>query len=383
MPNKTQFALIAALTSFAFWIPVFTLFTQLKGISAAESLLIISIYSFAVVLLEYPTGIFGDFLSHKMSTLMGFCINALSMIFISFSPNYGVLLASTVFSALGVTLISGSDDSYRYHILGDSYKKDYPFIKTVGTVATLFGIALGPVLFSLHPHLPFVANGLSFFIATVILYLMPRENNTIKNAEHAHSNLFSLALYAVKTVVSDKVLFLMLLGSGFIGMIAVNMKWVYPTLFDQVHIHSTHWGYLISILFLGKMFGTILFRKLSSRSSRTPVIFGLLVISVVSWGFVTNPVIMIPVLFIQFLFVGYIETVIELFIQQRANSSVRAATLSLGSLIKRLLSGLQISLLSYLLGLNLFPLFGVLTAILVTVSFYAYVVSKNSQNTDN
>lgn len=52
-----KLSLIATLTSFAFWIPIITVFLNSRSISDASLYMLLTIYSFSIVLLEYPTGV--------------------------------------------------------------------------------------------------------------------------------------------------------------------------------------------------------------------------------------------------------------------------------------------------------------------------------------
>lgn len=374
MSLKSKFILIAVLTSFAFWIPIFSLFSITKGISNENTLFIISIYSFAVVFLEYPTGIFGDYFSHKTSVCIGYALTALVMFSIFFIFDYTSLLSFAIAASLGVTFISGSDEAFRFSLLKENYKTTYPTIKTASTIATLFGISTGTILYQIAPEMPFIANGVAILCAFFLTLSIPDKTN--KTDVNRNSNPFKLAFHGISTVIRNQSLLIAILSVSILGLIIINIKWIAPELFIRANIDTINWGILITLFYASRLLGTLLYKKFSYIKALGLLAILLLALSVISWGTSLQAYILIPIITLGFIALGYIETHYEIELQNHANNNVRASTSSLANLLKRLFSGAHLSILGYLIGIHKFEYFGYITAIFVIALIFPIVFQK-------
>jgi len=370
MTVPRKLTVIAILTSFAFWIPIFTIFMQARGVSETMVYLLITIYSFAVVLLEYPTGVIGDYFSHRYSAIAGYLVMGITDLLIAINTTNPVLyFGFVIFMSLGMTLVSGSDSAYRYDLLGDNFRKVYPKIKGAGTLATLIGIVLGPLLYQLHPVLPFAVNGTCFLVAALITFTLPRikkvnATTTIESTNKA--NIFALGKKGITVILHSRTLQSILLLSAIVSTLAINMKWIYPELFARTGFPLVIWGALISSFYLARTLGTFLYKRIFFERQRLFWVV-LLTLSVVLLGFNLGKVVLYLLLFLEFLIVGILETDIDIHLQQAAESTVRASVLSFNSLTARLFSGLHIALLGIIGVESNFWIFTLVTALLVLI----------------
>lgn len=360
---------ISMLTSFAFWIPIFTVFMQSRGIPESMVYLLITVYSFGVVFLEYPTGVIGDHFSHRISTITGYVIMGATDLLIAINTtNPSMYFGFVLFMALGMTMISGSDSAYRFNLLGDSFRKVYPKIKGAGTVATLLGIVTGPILYQLHPVLPFAVNGICFLIAAVITYTLPRINKedeeNAANKPNKKGNIFALGKVGIASILHSKPLQSIILLSAIISTLAINMKWIYPVLFEREGFPLAVWGALISSFYLARTLGTFLYKRVFRDQQRILWVI-LLAVAVLLLGLNSGGTLLYLLLFLEFLVVGILETDIDIHLQQTAESKVRASVLSFNSLVSRLFSGFHIALLGVLGANQNFWAFSLITAGLV------------------
>jgi len=382
--HTLKLEIISALTSFAFWIPIITVFLHAREISDTNIYLLITIYSFSVVLLEYPTGVIGDYFSHKTSATLGYLILGLADFLVAIKTNdYSLFLTFLIITALGMTMVSGSDAAYRYNLLGDQFKKEYPKIKMVGTFATLLGIISGPFLYNISPILPFIVNGICFLLAVVVMQTLPKPQTELKMPGGDGDNIFSLAKLGIKNITSSKILPALIAFSAVIAALAINMKWIYPTLFTRELLPLTVWGILISSFYLARMLGTYYYKKLFREKQRSWYLIAL-VASLVFLGIPLGQIGLYVALFVEFFLVGILETDIDVLLQEAAHDKVRASVLSFTSLVERLFSGAHIALLGFMATGSNFLTFAVITSIMVLlIGIYAQrkISSKASPNT--
>src|SRR3989338_9892438 len=88
-----------------FFAPVIFLFFQANNLSMTQILLLQSIYSIAIVLLEVPTGAVGDYFGKKTSISIGAFLFFLGLSIYSIGTNFFIFLVAELTAGLGSSLI--------------------------------------------------------------------------------------------------------------------------------------------------------------------------------------------------------------------------------------------------------------------------------------
>ncbi|MFZ6022563.1 MAG: MFS transporter [Patescibacteria group bacterium] len=341
MTLKKKLLAISILTSFAFWIPIWLPFAELKQVPLGEAYGIIAVYSLAVVLLEYPTGVIGDTYSHKISTMLGYLITAVGSLFMAFAVGTWMLGLGTLVFALGTSLISGSDQAYMHDVLGNEYKPFYPNAKNVAMISTLLGITLGTFLFKINPLLPLLLNAFTFIAAFFILQTLPETHS--KPTEGEKANPFEKALEGITVFKNSTVLRGLLVVYAIIFAFSNNVKWLYGNLLDIVHIPVQYWGLLIAVFYLGRFVGVQIQKRISGKKATIALLVALANF-VFLLGYIVHPILIPVMIFLVMIAVGAIETELELDIQEKTPSPVRSSILSLKSLLGRFSAAVYIFL---------------------------------------
>lgn len=378
MTLKKKLLLISILTSFAFWIPIWLPFAELKQVSLGQAYGIVAIYSLAVVLLEYPTGVIGDTYSHKVSAMLGYLITAVGSLAMAFSVGAWMLGFGTLIFALGTSLISGSDQAYTHDLLKDEYKKFYPTAKNVGMIATLIGITLGTVLFKVNPLLPLLLNAFTFIGAFFIINTLPETH--IQQTVGEKANPFEKALEGISVFRSNLVLRSILIAYAIIFAFSNNVKWLYGNLLDIVHIPVQYWGLLIAVFYLGRFVGVQIQKKISGKKATIALLIALANF-IFLLGYIVNPILIPIMIFLVMIAVGAIETELELDIQEKTPSPVRSSMLSLKSLLGRFSAAVYIflaGLLSSSESITKLTL-GTFALVLLVIGLQVHVYLKNKE----
>ena len=204
-----------------FTYPIFYEFAT-QAITPVQVGLFFSIIGISGFLAEIPTGILADKKSRKLSALMGIVLLAIAPLIIFFGHTFMLYAIAALFYGLGRAFLSGALESLVYDHK-DISKKAYRQINSLeisfGQAGILMGAALGGVLFSLHPSLPFIADASTGILCLLLIACMQEENNkrqtTITSSHRKHfidSMKYLFATPYLRIVVLMGVTFSVMLG---------------------------------------------------------------------------------------------------------------------------------------------------------------------------
>lgn len=151
------------------------------GFSFFQIFLLLAAYSISMFLFEIPTGAFADGFSRKYSVLLGFIICGLAVLFIGITSIFWILFLLFVIVGLGMTLISGSEESWvidnlNYYKREDLHKEFFIKSQSIMAFAGIFAPLIGAFIvgtFSIQP-LWFIW-GIGFLFAAFMLFLLAEE----------------------------------------------------------------------------------------------------------------------------------------------------------------------------------------------------------------
>lgn len=353
--NKIKISLI--LSSCQFWLTSFVFYLSTNGINLEQSFLLLSIYSIIIVVFEYPTGVIGDFFSHKLSVIIGFLLFVLSMLLFSFSGSiyyYGFVIT---ISALGTSLISGSDTAL-LHRASENFKKDLSQVRFYSLLMSASAITIGGFLSALDLRYPMYASALFFSIASIFLFLSQNYKN-----ERIAGNIFATSAEGLKYSLSNKELFNLIKISSLLGAFFISLKWLYNPMFLELKIPLNYWGIIIAIAGVLIAGGVWIFKKFPNKN--IAFIFILLIFSIFLIGITNITALPILGIFLNQSLRGYIDTQLDININHVIKKSVRASVLSLKSLLVRLESSVIIFLFGVILERSSFP---------ILMSFFAVAI---------
>lgn len=173
--NSTVYLFTEIARSLIFTIPIWVAyerqFLTLPQFTAIEAIIIGS-----QLLFELPTGAFADLLGKRISVMLGFFANAVSMIIYLYARDYSAFIIYAIMSGLSDALISGANEALLYDSLKQDHKEDQ-FTKYTAKYALVFqlGIAtatvLGGFLGSIAFNYSIVAKTIAFTIGGILCYL--------------------------------------------------------------------------------------------------------------------------------------------------------------------------------------------------------------------
>ncbi len=346
-----------------FWMVTLVAYLQYRSLSLAQALQILSIYSILVVILEYPTGVIGDYFSHKISILMGSVIIIPFFALLTLPGNFYYYTTLFVMAALAVTFVSGSDTAF-FHSISKDFKKDLAEITPYALIMATVNIAIGGLVASIDIKYPLYLS-LIYAIPTLPLLLSIKA----KSEKSEKGNIFLTASAGIKDIVSNPKLKSLIIISSVFNAFFTSIKWFYNPLFEKINLPVSYWGFIVSGAFLLIALGAQIYRFKSSFNLIITSIFSLGAIVLIGitryWLF---PLIGI---WVTHIIRGYQDTHLGVEMNEAIKSTRRASILSFNSLSTRLLSALYISGTGFLLPRSsFFVVLSITAAIIAVVIFF-------------
>jgi len=201
MNSLSRLKLAWILSSSAFWISVVIPFFNSKSIQSDQVFGIISVYYLFIVLLEYPTGVIGDYFSHKLSVSLGFIISCIALSITVFELPMILYYFALFLLALGASLVSGSNEALLYK-LSDDFKRDLVNINSVVQIFVLISVTAGGFLGSININIPVILDALGYFMAFLLMLGIKETSGYVSKS--IDDNIFSFALGGLKSLISNK-----------------------------------------------------------------------------------------------------------------------------------------------------------------------------------
>lgn len=361
MTDLQKTKLSQVLVAGQFWMVTLVLyFTNERGFSLSEIYTLLTIFSIAIIALEYPTGIFGDHFSHRNSLILGNLFSSVGLLLFTLPGGWHYYLIPLCVFAIGTALTSGSDTAFLHHTSSD-FIRDYADVRIYSLITSAITITLGGYLASFDLKIPFYATSLFCCIAMLLLISTKKQNK-----DSFSGNMFARGAEGLSHVWNNRILFHLMFVSGIIGAFFLSFKWFYNPLLLEIRIPVSSWGLIIALAILLIALGTHLYKKYSSRN----ILFSFLVLLVVLFciGFTELGVFTLSALLLSQLIRGYLDSQLNIEINGAISVHARAGILSLQSLLVRLFSSIYIFGAGFILQKTSFFVLMTITAGLLLLS---------------
>ena len=331
--------------------PFMTLYFIEIGLSFTQIGMLLAIFSLSVVLLEIPTGAIADGISRKYSVLFGLCIAAVSVVAISFTTEFFVLLLLFFLLGIGLAFTTGAEDAWvidnlrkkkKSHLIDEFYIK----MQSIASLGLVFAPLIGAVIVSQFGITPlWIIWGLGFFLGAVVLVFV-REHFIPKKEPITlmmHSSVKNIHKGLVFSIKKKHIFFLMLAFVSF-SLTTVDSDFWQPFLVD-LELPTFMVGLLFSLVAVVSTIIPFIARSLKNISITKAVsIIALIRIAVIS-----SVLFLYPGLFmlgaVVFVFTQSIHhlryPILEPYFQKKVPSSIRATVSSVKSMVNQTGIGLM------------------------------------------
>jgi MFS family permease len=320
-------------------------FKDWGGLNQFQTQILQSWFTFAVFLLEVPTGIIGDVKGRKFSVLCGAGILVFGSIVYGSIPYFGIFLIGEFLFAAGVAFNSGADEALLYDTLKEKgLEKEYSEVQITKSNLHLAGMIISSLFTGLAlQYFPvnriFQLNAVTWGITFLLILFFIKEPKVRLEEDFIpdYKVVFKKAFHTMKNsrALRKLVAFVTLVSSA-----AYFVLWFNQVLLQQINIEEGKFGYFRIVLLLSEIIlSTVIIKLLKSKKRKsfyTRLVTALIVFGFLAFIFLPNVwgVLIFIVLGggIGLKFRDIFSSVLNKYIK----SSERATTLSFVSMIRRL-----------------------------------------------
>jgi len=340
-------------TSYLF-VPIFMLFQADRGLSFFERLSLGGIYSAVVVLVEVPTGVLADRVGRRRSMLFGALSMVASCMVALRADDFASFAVAEALAALSMALCSGADSAYLYDLLVAHDRTDaYPRAESVASAFHLGGSAIafagGGFLAAVDLALPYLVTAAVAAIAAVIACMM-RDDRASERIEifapptPTTPSFTRQTLGALVEVARNGRLAWIVGYSAVVFVLLRATIYVYQPYLEERGLGTPAVGVLFAGVYLVAATVAYVTHRLRARFSDEVLLWSLLGILAISFvglaGAGAGPW-MLALLGVQAIAAGiYSPLTKPLLNREIADSSRRAAVLSVESMVRRAAMGL-------------------------------------------
>ena len=320
--------------------PIVFLFYRENGLGTRELFILKAVYSVAIVMMEVPSGYFGDMWGRKRSLVLGSCLGFVGFSLYCISSGFWEFLICEVILGVGQSFISGSDSAILYDTLlwagkERGYLKIEGRLISMGNFAEAVAAPLGVFIAFVSLRTTFYCQAVVAFSAVPAAWLLFEPPVIRQNASRGVAHILSIVSYAV---VENQSLKWNIIFAAVTGTATLSMAWfVQPFL---VHLAVPLGLYAIIIPFLNMTAGITAMQahRLERRLGAGTMLF--FISLSIAWGYVAMGAFstvwgLLP-LFMFYLFRGIATPVLRNYINEITPSEIRATVLSVRSLAIRL-----------------------------------------------
>lgn len=156
-------------------------FRDWGGLTQFQTQFLQSWFAFWIVILEIPTGVFGDVKGRKFSVLVGTLFSAIGFFLYGTTAVFWIFMLSEFVIAIGMAFCSGAQEALLYDtVKGKGLKDQYHKINVIDSNMSLFGMLAGAFVSGFVIKLVVVnrlvqLNALMLVIGFVLIYLFVKE----------------------------------------------------------------------------------------------------------------------------------------------------------------------------------------------------------------
>ncbi len=312
-----------------------------------------SLFSLTVVLLEIPTGYFADVFGRKNSLIIASVFLTLGIFAYSLGYNFYQFLIAEMLWAFGVSFVSGTDSAFIYDTLKDMkqekhYKRIwgnliyYSLIAT--SVASIIGGYIGKINFrwTFYAMLPFLV-----LLVPLSLSLNEPKRHKLIFKEGYLIELFKILRFSF--VENIKLRWLMLYSAIIVGFNSAVL-WIYQPYFKLTGVDVFYFGFIFAafnvVAAISSKYAHYIEEKIGQRYSLMLLI---LLISG-SYFLMSNFIYLFSFsfAFLQQFVRGFSRPVITDYINKLTNSKIRATVLSAQNMVGRLFYAAIIPFVGYI-----------------------------------
>jgi predicted MFS family arabinose efflux permease len=327
-----------------FWIivPILVPFYKSNGMTAAQILTVQAAFSLSQLIFEMPSGYLSDVIGRKKTLILAAVFMLLGLCIYVLSSSFWFFIIAEVVLGLAGALRSGTDSAILYDHL-KSINDEHLYMKCEGNAefwsrtGTAVSSVAGGVLGAYSTlKLPFYVNLLSALLMIIVGISLKEPPRDEKPSGNPLKNICTVAY----TTVTKKTLFSPMLQMGILFSTGVTAIWGYFLLYRHFEIPLFWHGIFFAVMQLTSAFAArhgSQFEQFAGKKVTATLLFlpGILFLIM---GIAGNILIIFPFIMIHAVLWGISTPLLLERIQKQTASDFRATTLSVGSMMSRVVA---------------------------------------------
>jgi MFS family permease len=359
-------------------------FTEWGGLSFFEIMILQSIFTIAIFLLEIPSGAIADKIGRKTAISLSALSVAIAAIFYSAFPAFYMFAIAEIIWGFGMALYSGTDEAFVYSTLKvDGTEKNLP--KVMGNIQTFRLIALtlsaptGSIIAE-YISLQFTMTFLAFVFFAGFLVSLTFKEPRIDNSKYQSENYLKILIDGFKQFRKVKILRILCFDRLFIGVLIYSLFWTYQVYFQELQIPIIWYGFISSLMYIIQAgFMNIIPRITSKRKNKLVILYIVDIINGVAFilmGLTTNIFlgILIVIIIVGFGYTRFLHYMngINKFIE----SENRATVLSTVNMFSSILRTIFNPIVGLLVMWNIYAFFIIIGVTILILTFFTRVKNE-------
>ena len=321
--------------------PVVVLFYHDNGMGMQEIFTLKAIYSVAIVGMEVPSGWMADVWGRKKTLLAGSILGAAGFLIYSFSFGFWAFAIAEIILGIGHACVSGADSAMLFDSLKaagktDQYTKNEGRITSAGNFAEAFAGILGGLLAAISLRSPFYFQFVVAAIAIPAAFTLIEPK--IHTIEHIHS-LKKIIRNIKNTLTHNHDLRISILLSAITGTATLTFAWLVQPYFIAIGLPVEMYGIFWTALNLTVGISSVFAHRVEIFLGKTYSIY--IIITLLTFGYFLSGIVIsvwgIAFLFLFYLIRGIASPILKNYINQYAQSEIRATILSVRDFIIRII----------------------------------------------
>ncbi len=230
-----------------------------------EVMILQGYFTIMIFVFEIPCGAISDYLSKKLSLILGGMVLAISALIYGSIPNILLFFLAETFFALGVALISGSDQAVMYDTLRrmGREKELSKYSARTGSFMLLGILISAPIgsLLTLFVPLNYIFSLMFFpFIAASIIALALKDpNHDLEN--ESKEKFITIIKAGFKELRKNKILRILAIELTIVDALAFVIIWMYQLYLEELNVPLIFFGFVAAAMTITQIILTNLIPK--------------------------------------------------------------------------------------------------------------------------
>ena len=322
-----------------FTVAIIVLFYLANNLTMYQVMILETVFTITLFLVEVPSGIFADKYGRKLSLALSGFFLIISYLLLGFGTTLFIFILARLFDALFWGLMSGSDSAFVYDTLKE-LKREKEYSKVFGRGNTIWMFLLA----SLSIIGAYLSNFFSFreliFISCSIVFIGFLISLTFKEPKFhkkiGDTNYISHLKAALSFAFNNKKIRNLMIYYTLVASFSFALYFLIQAYYGTSNVSSTVLGIGVAFYFVFGGIGSMIAHKLNEKvSSENLLIFILLFSSLLYFGiFLVNPYFSLGFIALLSLLGGIRDLIIDQEIHDSTESHHRATIISIKSLFR-------------------------------------------------